>query len=566
MKLIIDNVTCEAMPGESLYDITKRLGFVNGRLSNDPIVAKIAGRVFTLGYVPLREKDVEAERKTIRTAMSASGGVVKLLRYSDPQGREAYVRTAQFVIFLAIESLWPKSEAKMSCTVGTGVYFKVTGVDDFSVDKLKAKIDEIVKADLPLVRRKIPTADAIAYYEKQGFTDKAQLLGYRKNSTFKIYESGEFRDYFYGEMAPSTSFFRSFNIIPSLEGFILVLPDIKNPDKVSEFCDSPNFFSVYTEGKDWGELMECETVADLNELVKTGKVRELIRVNEALHEKKFSEIANMICERGAKAVMLAGPSSSGKTTSANRLATQLRVHGKKPILMSLDDYYIDRDKLAPGPDGSIDLEHINTIDTELFGIHLRQLLNGEEVELPTFNFKKGKREWCGHKLRLSEQSVIIVEGLHGLNPCLLPSDLAPNLVFRLYVTPLLALNLDDHNRIPSSYLRLLRRTVRDYESRGSSVQRTLSMWDSVRRGEERWIFPFQENADVILNSSTLYELCVIKKHIYPLLTPIDASDECYDQVRAMVKVLNYVLEADVDDEIPPTSIVREFIGGNSFYK
>ena len=566
MKLIIDNKICEALPGESIYDITKRLGFVNGKLSNDPIAAKISGRVFTLGYVPLREKDVTPERKTIRTAMSASDGHIKLLRYSDPQGREAYMRTAQFVIFLAIETLWPEATAKMSCTVGTGVYFKVTGAEDFSVEKLRAKIDEIIEADLPLVRRKIPTADAIAYYEKQGYTDKAKLLRYRKNSTFKIYESGEFRDYFYGEMAPSTSFLRSFDIIPSLEGFIFILPDIKNPDKVSAFHDSPNFFSVYTEGKDWGELMGCETVADLNELVKSGKIRELIRVNEALHEKKFSEIADMICARGAKAVMLAGPSSSGKTTSANRLATQLRVHGKTPILMSLDDYYIDRDQLEPGPDGTVDLEHINTIDTELFGIHLKELFEGKEVELPTFNFKKGKREWCGHKLQLTDRTVIIVEGLHGLNPSLLPEDLDPTLVFRLYVTPLLALNLDDHNRIPSSYLRLLRRTVRDFESRGSSVQKTLSMWDSVRRGEERWIYPYQENADVILNSSTLYELCVIKKHIYPLLTPIDASDECYDQVRAMVKVLNYVLEADVDDEIPPTSLVREFIGGNSFYK
>ena len=565
MKLIMDNIPYEALPGESLYDIAKKLGFVNGQLSNDPIAAKISGRVFTLNYVPLREKDVQDERKTIRTAMAASDGTVKLLRYSDPQGREAYMRTAQFIIFLAIETLWPESRAKMSCTVGSGVYFKVTGCD-FSVDVLKAKINEIIKDDLVLTRRKIPTTEAIAYYEKQGFTDKATLLQYRKNSTFKIYESGEFRDYFYGEMAPSTSHLRSFDIIPSEEGFIFVLPDLKNPDKVSEYHESPNFFSVYTEGKDWGELMGCETVSDLNELVKTGKIRELIRVNEALHEKRFSEIATMIAERGAKAVMLAGPSSSGKTTSANRLATQLRVHGKKPILMSLDDYYIDRDQLVPDENGEVDLEHINTIDTDLFGQHLRELFAGNEVELPTFNFKKGKREWTGHKLRLTDRSVIIVEGLHGLNPSLLPTDLDPKLIFRLYVTPLLALNLDDHNRIPSSYLRLLRRTVRDFESRGSSVQRTLAMWDSVRRGEERWIYPFQENADVIFNSSTLYELCVIKKHIYPLLTPIDASDECYDQVRAMVKVLNYVLEADVDDEIPPTSIVREFIGGNSFYK
>ena len=566
MKLIINNIECEAKTDESLLDIAKRLGFLKGSLATDPIAAKIAGRVFTLNYVPVRGKDITPERQTIRTAIQASGGVVRLLTYFDPEGRDAYMRTAQFVIFLAIETLWPNCEAKMSCTVGTGVYFKLINAEGFSIDILRRKIDEIIDADLPLTRRKIATDDAIAYYEARGYTDKARLLGYRKNKSFKIYESGDYKDYFYGEMAPSTSFMRSFDILPSEDGFIFVLPDINNPDKISNYTESPNFFDVYTEGKNWGALMGCETVSDLNELVKSGRIRELIRVNEALHEKKFSEIANMICERGAKAVMLAGPSSSGKTTSANRLATQLRVHGKMPILMSLDDYYIDRDKIAPGPDGTIDLEHINTIDTELFGIQLRDLLDGKEVEIPTFNFKRGRREWTGHKLRLTERTVIIVEGLHGLNPSMVPKELDPNLVFKLYVSPLLALNLDDHNRIPSSYLRLLRRTVRDYETRGSSVQKTLAMWDSVRRGEERWIYPFQENADVIFNSSTLYELCVIKKHIYPLLTPIDASDECYDKVRSMVKVLNYVLEADVDDEIPPTSIVREFIGGNSFYK
>lgn len=566
MKLIIDNNIYEASPGESLYDMVKALGLISGKLSEDPIAAKIAGRVFTLNYVPVREKDVTPERKTIRKAMAASGGVVRLLRYSDPAGRDTYMRTAQFVLFLAIEMLWPNAKAKMSCTVGTGVYFKVTDAEGFSVEKLKCKVLEIIEDDMVLHRRKIPTEEAIEYYKRHGLDDKARLLEYRQKSTFNIYENGEFADYFYGEMAPTTAFLRSFDILPSIEGFIFVLPDVHHPDRVSNYAESPNFLSVYLEGKHWGELMGCETVADLNELVSSGKVRELIRVNEALHEKKFSAIADMICDRGARAVMLAGPSSSGKTTSANRLATQLRVHGRKPILMSLDDYYIDRDKLTPEPDGTIDLEHINTIDTELFGMHLKALLSGKEIEIPVFNFKKGKREWVGHTMKLEESSVIIVEGLHGLNPTLLPSDLAPNLVFRVYVSPLLALNLDDHNRIASSYLRLLRRTVRDYEGRGASVQRTLSMWDSVRRGEERWIFPFQENADVIFNSSTLYELCVLKKHIYPLLTPIEPSDDCYDQVRAMVKVLNYVLEADVDDEIPPTSIVREFIGGNSFYK
>ncbi len=567
MKLIIDNNNVIAKPGQTLFEMVSELGLFKGKLSEDPIAAKIAGRVFTLNYIPLRQKDVEnQDKQSMRTAMAASGGVIKLLRYSDPQGRDAYTRTAQFVLFLAIRRLWPKCTAKMSCTIGTGLYVKITNATDFSAEKLKEEVQKIVDENFILYRKKITTAEAIEYYNSQGQYDKARLLEYRKVPYFNIYENGDFADYFYGELAPSTGFLRSWDILPSIEGFIFVFPDINYPDRVSKFREMPNFLSVYTEGKNWGELMECETAADLNGLVSSGGIRELIRVNEALHEKRFSQIADMICERGAKAVMLAGPSSSGKTTSANRLATQLRVHGKKPILMSLDDYYIDRDKIPPGPDGKVDLEHINTIDTELFGKHLKSLLSGEEVELPSFNFKRSCREWTGKKLRLSDSSVIIVEGLHGLNPVLLPDELDASLVFRMYVSPLLPLNLDDHNRISTSYLRLLRRTVRDYETRGSSVQQTLAMWDSVRRGEEKWIFPFQENADVIFNSSTLYELAVLKKHIFPLLTAIESSDECYDQVRAMVKILSYINEADVDDEIPPTSIVREFIGGNSFYK
>ena len=566
MKLTIDGREVTVRADQSLLDIIREMGLVTGKLSTDPIAAKIAGDVFTLNYIPLREKDVRPDSERVREAVAASGGVVRLIRYSDPAGAEVYTRTAQFVLFLAIEQLWPKAEATMSFTVGSGLYVKVSGADDFSAEALRERVDKIVEENIPLLRRRISTTEAIEYYKNNGQEDKARLLSYRPLPTFDVYRHGDFADYYYGEVAPSTGYLRSYDILEADGGFIFVFPQKKSPDRVSQYKEQPNLFAVCNEGKEWGELMECETVADLNELVEGGKIRELIRINEALHEKKFSAIADQICARGAKAVMLAGPSSSGKTTSANRLSTQLRVHGKKPILMSLDDYYVDRDKIAPGPDGKVDLEHINTIDTELFGQHLDMLLRGEEVELPYFNFKTGRREWLGHKLQLNEKSVIIVEGLHAMNPVLLPEGLDPTLIVRLFVTPLLPLNLDNHNRIPSSYLRLLRRIVRDYETRGASVAHTLDMWQSVRAGEERWIYPFQENADVMFNSSTLYELAVLKKHIFPLLTEVEPSDECYDQVRSIVKVLNFVHEADVDFEIPPTSLVREFIGGNTFYK
>ena len=566
MHLVIDGQNVQARPGQSLLDIIRQMGLVTGQLSTEPIAAKIAGEVCTLNYIPLRQQELQPDRASIRRAMAASGGVVQLLRYSDPTGRDAYARTAQFILFLALHRLWPQAKAKMNCTVGAGLYISVENAPDFCVEKLKACVADIVAEDIPLIRRRISTQQAIDYYRTRGQQDKAKLLALRQQETFDIYSNGDYADYFYGEMAPSTGYLRVWDIRAIEGGLLFIYPDNEDPDRVAAWQDSPNFFQVFTEGERWGQLMDCETVADLNELVESGRIRELIRVNEALHEKRYSQVADMISRRNARLVMLAGPSSSGKTTSANRLATQLRVYGKKPILMSLDDYYYDRETIPVGPDGKRDFEHINTLDTELFAHHMALLLAGQEVELPVYNFKTGKREWCGHEMYLSDNSVIIVEGLHALNPVLLPPTVDMSQVFRLYVSPLIPLNLDDHNRIPTSYLRLLRRIVRDYETRNASVQRTIDMWDSVRRGEKRWIFPYQENADVIFNSSTLYELAVLKKHIFPLLTAITPEDSCYDEVRSIVKILNYVREADVDDEIPPTSLVREFIGGNTFYR
>lgn len=566
MELKIDGRKVEARPGQTILDLVKVLGMDGECLSQKPLAAKIAGEVFNLNYIPVREKDVQNERMSIRRAMAASNGEVHLLRITDPTGRDVYTRTAQFVIFLALRELWPEARCTMDCTVGAGLYIHVDHANDFSAQKLKQRVQELTAKNIPLLRKRMQLQEAIETFKNTNQTDKARLLSWRKETYFDIYAYEDFADYYYGELAPTTGYLSVWDILPADGGFMFIFPDDLCPDRVAQYKEMPNFFGVYSEGNRWGELMKCETVADLNELTGSGKIRELIRVNEALHEKRFAQVADQICQRGAKAVMLAGPSSSGKTTSANRLATQLRVHGKNPILMSLDDYYVDRDKVLPGPDGTVDLEHINTLDTALFKQQMAQILRGEELELPTFNFKTGRREWKGNKLKLSEDTVLIVEGLHGLNPMLLPENLDHNLIFRMYVSPLLPLNLDDHNRIPTSYLRLLRRIVRDYETRGSSVQRTMGMWDSVRRGEKRWIFPFQENADVIFNSSTLYEIAVLKKHIFPLLTAVEPEDSCYDEVRAIVKILNFVQEADVDDEIPPTSLVREFIGGNTFYR
>lgn len=566
MQLKIDGVAIQANPGQSLRELVTALGMDSPSLKERPLAAKIAGEVFTLNYIPVRVSDHEHDCATIRRAMAASHGEIHLLRYSDGVGKKVYTRTACFLVFLAIRTLWPDAVSKISCTMGNSIYLCIENAKDFSVDALKAQVCEYISEDFPLIRRRLPRQEAIEQFRRNNQPDKAELLQWLHEDFFDEYIYKDFSDYFFGEMLPSSGYLTVWNLIPAEGGVILLYPDDLSPERPAEFKASPNFFSVFSEGKRWGTLMECETVSDLNQKTVSGSIHELIRVNEALHEKRISQIADMVCQRDAQVVMLAGPSSSGKTTTANRLATQLRVHGKKPILMSLDNYYIDRDKILPGPDGTVDLEHINTLDTELFREDIACLLAGNATALPSFDFTTGRRVWNNRQLSLSENSVIIVEGIHGLNPQMVPQGVDEKKIFKLYVSPLLPLNLDNHNRIPTSYLRLLRRIVRDYETRGSSVQRTISMWESVQSGEKRWIFPYQEHADVIFNSSTLYELAVLKKHIFPLLTKIMPEDSCYDQVRSIVSILNYIQEADVDYEIPPTSIVREFIGGNTFYR
>ncbi len=437
MELTIDGRKIRAEAGCSLQELNQALGLDTQALAQRPLAAKIAGEVFNLNYIPVRLTETQPDRPSIPRAMAASRGQVRLLRYGDPTGKDVYTRTAQFVLFLALHRLWPQARGRMHCTLGAGVYIQVDGAADFSAQRLAEEARAVVRENIPLIRRKMETQEAKLHFSRMGQPDKARLLSWRTQEEFYVYGDGDFWDYYYGELAPSTGYLSVWDLIPAPGGFLFIYPDDSCPDRVADYQEMPKFFEVFEEGRRWGELMACENVTDLNDLTLNGGIRELIRVNEALHEKRFSQVADLVCQRQARVVMLAGPSSSGKTTSANRLATQLRVHGKKPVLMSLDDYYVDRDKIAPEPDGKLDLEHIRTIDTALFRQHMEALLAGQAVELPTFDFKSGKRRWQGRTFSLAQDSVVIVEGLHALNPVLLPQGVAGNLIFRMYVSPLL---------------------------------------------------------------------------------------------------------------------------------
>ena len=570
MQLIIDGIPAEVNAGERLLDIVRRLGLDSTDLKTRPLAANIAGETFTLNYVPLREEQASAnQRVTLRRAMRAGNGTVSLLRYDSARGNRVYERTMLFVFLLAMRELYPKTRVRINYAVGAGLFASVgegMRLSQQDIDRIKKAMREIVKADLKLERKRVDIEDAIDFFSADGQEDKVRLLKYRQFSFFDVYRQDDYVDYFYGEMAPSTGYASVFDLQAQKGGLLLIRPSAEDPNKPAKHVSLPRLSSVFSESEEWGNLMHCGVVADLNDMVLSGEVRTLIRVNEALHEKRFAQLADEIIGKGARAVLIAGPSSSGKTTSANRLCTQLRVHGKTPILVSLDNYYLNRDQLKPGPDGTVDLEDIATLDIPQFQEDLTRLLKGEEVELPLFDFVTQHRCETGIKLRVTENTPLVIEGLHGLNPHLLPEAVDKKLIFRLYVSALTTLNLDDHNRVPTTYLRLLRRMVRDHETRGASVERTLSMWDSVRAGEEKWIFPFQEDADAIFNTTLIYEPAVLKKHIFPLLSAVQPESVYYDEARSIVKFLNYFVEANVEDEIPPTSILREFIGGNTFYR
>lgn len=552
MKVIIDGITAVLNHGESLLDAVKKLELDSISLKKRPLAAKIGGEVFSLNYTPFR--DVE----------------VHLLRYGEEMGRRVYERTLQFILIAAVRRLYPKARVQVRYSLGPGLYITVEkepALSQQDVLRLESEMRLIVRAAEPLNRKRLSIEEATARFEKDGQIDKAKLLNWRKFSYFDVYSLGDYMDYFYGEMAPSTDYADVFRLRYTEDGAILMLmPRKDEPDVPSDCADTEKLASVFFQSDRWGKLMHCDTVNELNSLVENGSIREIVRISEALHEKSYAAIADGIVAKKARAVMVAGPSSSGKTTSANRIATQLRVLAQDPIMLSLDNYYLDRDTIPRDENGEMDLEHINTLDIPRFNRDLASLLRGEEVEVPRFDFKTGKRAPEGIPLRVKADQPLIIEGIHGLNPLLLTKDVPDEAVFRVYVSALTTMNLDDHNRIRTTDVRLLRRLVRDYATRNASMETTLSMWPSVRRGEETWIFPYQEHADALFNTTLVYEIAVLKKYVYPLLAAVPPQSPFYAETRDIVKFLNYILDADVEDEIPPTSILREFIGGNTFYR
>lgn len=483
------------------------------------------------------------------------------------EDRRIYERSARLILLLAMRDVCPGASLRIEHSIGHGVYMHVEGVSLTAalVGCIEQRMHAIAEKDYPIIKSRWTRQQAMAYFAAQGQEDTVRLLAYRPFEHFDIYTCDGLSEYFYGDMAPSTGAVRQFALRFYYPGMVLLLPgeDLSGPP--APFAERPQLMRTYAGANEHSRILACESAADLNDIIARGEARTFIRVNEALHERTIAQIADRIVARGARVVFIAGPSSSGKTTFANRLSVQLRVCGKRPVAISLDDYYLNREDVPLGEDGTPDLECLESIDVPLFNEQLVELLAGREVELPRYSFQTKRREDQGVKMQMSSEDILLVEGIHGLNDAL-SCDIPSEFKFRVYVSALTQLNLDGHNRIRTTDVRLMRRMVRDHRTRATDVIQTLQMWDKVRAGEEKYIFPFQEKADVMFNTSLLYEIAVLKKYAYPMLRAIGTDSPYYTRARRLCKFLHYFKDLEEENEIPPTSILREFIGGCSFYQ
>ena len=482
-------------------------------------------------------------------------------------GMSAYQRSATLLMLKAFYSVVGAENLEkivVDFSVGKGVFVEPRGnvtVTPELLARVKEKMHEYVTRKIPIMKRSVSTEDAIDLFSSHKLYDKARLFRYRMVSRVNVYSIDGFEDYYYGYMVQNTSYIRYFDLLPYHYGFVLMLPNMSDPKKIPPFVPQEKLFAVLAESSRWGRLARLENVGALNEAVSRGEMPHLILIQEALQEKKIAEIAAAVsARRNVKFVMIAGPSSSGKTTFAHRLSIQLEAIGLKPHPIEVDNYFVNRVDSPRDADGNYNYEVLECLDVELFNRDMTALLNGEEVELPYYNFKKGVREYHGNRLRLGEEDLLVIEGIHCLNDRLSHS-LPKESKYKIYISALTQLNVDEHNRIPTTDGRLLRRMVRDARTRGASAQDTIRMWPSVRRGEEENIFPYQEEADAMFNSALIYELAVLKQYAQPLLFRIPRSSEEYLEAKRLLKFLDYFIGVSSED-IPKNSILREFIGGS----
>ena len=543
-----NNVRKEVKVGASLYEIYEAVG---SPLKLPAMCARVNNRVRRLKYRCWQSKDVE------------------FVDYTDQSGSRTYLRTLCLVLAKAVHDIFPGKTFNLEHPVSKGYYCAFTESELLTEDaiaQIKKRMQEMIDADMPITLHTVRTDEAVALFRERGMEDKALLLETAGISYSQYCELDGYVDYFYGCLTPSTGYIHLFDILPYNEGLLLCVPQRENPAELNQVIRQDKMFEAYRQFLTLQRTIGLNDVGDLNRVIESGKSGEVIMVSEALQEKRIASIAEHIAVRykrdGVRVVFISGPSSSGKTTFCKRLQIQLITNLVHPLGISLDDYYVNREDTPLDEQGNYDFESLYAIDLPYFRKDLQRLIEGEEIEQPSFNFGKGCREYKGHKLKMQQNSILLLEGIHGLNPEL-TDNLPPERIFRVYVSALTTISLDGHNWIPTTDNRLLRRIVRDYQFRGYSAKQTISMWPKVRLGEEKWIFPYQENADEMFNSAMIYEFAALRHHAEPILNEVHESDEEYAEAYRLLRFLRYFNFISVD-ELPGASLLREFVGGGSF--
>ena len=511
---------------------------------------------------------VEGKLKELSDTVVEEGNI-EFITTETKIGIETYRRSVIMLMLSAIHNMYPKDnklKVYVQYSVSKGVYCEIKG--DFEVtqeflDNLKVKMLDYVAKDIPINKMTLKTSEAVKLFEKYGMDEKVKLFKYRTDSYISVYELDGYNDYYYGYMMPSTKSLGIFELYKYSDGFVLQLPVKEAPYQVPEFAPQNKVSDTLHNATKWAEMMEMHTVGDINQHIIDGNINSMMLVLEAKKQQDIISIVNQIKEhKGVKFIMIAGPSSSGKTTFSHKLSIQLRASGFKPHTIGVDDYFVEREQTPKDENGNYNFEDIEAIDIELFNRHMTALLNGEEVDMPTFNFKKGCKEYLGNKIKMGKDDILVIEGIHCLNDKLSYS-LPVESKFKIYISALTQLNIDEHNRVTSTDVRLIRRMVRDLRTRGASPTRTLDMWESVRKGEEKNIFPYQECADVVVNSAMSYELFVLKHYVEPLLYSVSEDDPEYYEAKRLLKFLKYFLSCS-SEFVPMDSVLREFVGGGCF--